>query len=247
MKCHLLYLLKPYIVRTYHSQHHPLDRESFCTSRILPWNIVYCVLKMSLFVHSCWTESGNKSSHENISVLIFHLMFIVIIIRVNSFRLAVDTLHYGKSKLLIWGCGSECSHVIELQWTPERGGKWGKMSPVPVLGGTSPVQALEPLALPVSVPSLGCILLLPPSAVSRAVRTSLTLPSPPPSWTCLQPQGRGQRKLEECSCLLRQGRSLWKCFDSPENALSTEPLVETGVPARAQRWGCLQWVIRTFS
>lgn len=126
MKCHLLYLLKPYIVRTYHSQHHPLDRESFCTSRILPWNIVYCLPKMSLFVHSCWTESGNKSSHENISILISHLMFIVIIIRVNSFRLAADSMHYGKSKFLIWGCGSERSHVIELQWTPERGGGEGE-------------------------------------------------------------------------------------------------------------------------
>lgn len=44
MKCHLLYLLKPYIVRMYYRQYNPLDRESFCTSRILPWNIVYCLL-----------------------------------------------------------------------------------------------------------------------------------------------------------------------------------------------------------
>lgn len=63
-----------------------------------------------------------------------------------------------------------------------------------------------------------------PPFLIRAVWTSLTLPSPPASWElapklCVWPQGRGQRKWNECSLLLRQGRSLWKCFGSPENAL----------------------------
>lgn len=70
---------------------------------------------MSLSVHSRWTESGNMNSHENACILIFHLMFIVIIIRINSFSLRADTTHYGNSKLLIFECEIERSCAILLR------------------------------------------------------------------------------------------------------------------------------------
>jgi len=54
------------------------------------------------------------NSEENACILIFNLMLIVIIIRINPFRMRPDTMHYGISKLLISECENERSCAVVL-------------------------------------------------------------------------------------------------------------------------------------
>lgn len=184
---------------------------------------------MSLSVRSCWTESGNMNSHENACVLIFHLMFVVIIIGINSFSLSADTVHCGNSKSLIFECEVELSDAVLLQENAERGRRFrlkrgkdipspsiGKDIPSPSKGTTSTSSAASQHRVHPPPPTLRCS--LAPFG-PRKLAPALQAPGPAAQTACLWPRGRGQRERKERSLLLRQGRSLGKCFGSAENAL----------------------------
>lgn len=73
---------------------------------------------MSLFVHcrtEAWTESDNANLHKNAFLLMFPLVFIVIIIRINSFSLGADTIHYRNFKVLFFEHGNEHSLAVLLR------------------------------------------------------------------------------------------------------------------------------------
>lgn len=73
---------------------------------------------MSLFVHCCtevWSESDNMNLHKNAFLLMFPLVFIVIIIRINSFSLRADTIRYRNFKLLFLERENEHSHAVLLR------------------------------------------------------------------------------------------------------------------------------------